>query len=253
MIGGRALVVTAVGQHLPVQLAGQPPDRAAQQPLVGEEDGQASHRLEPLDQVVAADVVLQVAAQETGLGSEPGDEGRLDVAAGHELAMQATPGPGAQRGRVRVPGIAAAEPVPGLPGPPQPGEGGPGGQPVRIRRQPPGPVPVAQVEAPEPGRLGVLPAARVADFPDLPEQPDLARLQLGQARPAPGGERVGRPEPVRPADRGGRVRAGQGQAGRGGEGAQADPLGAQPGPVRRLAGPQLPHHAAEPAEVRGGH
>ena len=162
MIGGRALVVTAVGQHLPVQLAGQPPDRAAQQPLVGEEDGQAGHRLDPLDQVVAADVVLQVAAQEAGVGGERGGEGRLDVAAGHELAVQAAPGPGAQRGRVRVPGVAAAEPVPGLPGPPQPGEGGPGGQPVGVRGQPPGPVPVAQVEAPQPGRVGVLlPSRRV--------------------------------------------------------------------------------------------
>ena len=109
VIGGRALVVAAVGQHLRGQLPGQPPQRQPEQPLVGEEDGQPGQRLEPLDQVVAADVVLQVAAQESRVSRQPGGEIRLDVAARRQSAVQAAPRPGAQRGGVRVPGIAAAE------------------------------------------------------------------------------------------------------------------------------------------------
>ncbi len=91
VVGGRALIVASVGQHLPSQLPGQPPRRQPQQPLVGEEDGQAGQRLEPLDQVVAADVVLQVAAQETRVGRERGGEIRLDVAARHEVTVQPAP------------------------------------------------------------------------------------------------------------------------------------------------------------------
>ena len=65
--------------------------RQPQEPLVGEEDGQADQGLEPLDQVVAADVVLQVPAQESRMGREPGDEVRFDVAASHEIMVQAAP------------------------------------------------------------------------------------------------------------------------------------------------------------------
>ena len=91
VIGGRALVVAAVGQDLPGQLPGQPAHGQPQQPLVGEEDGQAGQGLEALDQVVAADVVLQVAAQETRVSREPGDEVRFDVAASCEITVQAAP------------------------------------------------------------------------------------------------------------------------------------------------------------------
>ena len=91
VIGGRALVVAAVGQNLPGQLPGQTPDRQPQEPLVGEEDGQADQSLEPLDQVVAADVVLQVPAQESRMGREPGDEVGFDVAPGHKIVVKTAP------------------------------------------------------------------------------------------------------------------------------------------------------------------
>ena len=68
-----------------------PPARQPKEPLVGEEDGQADQGLESFDQVVAADVVLQVTAQESRVRPEAGDKIRFDIAAGHELAVQAAP------------------------------------------------------------------------------------------------------------------------------------------------------------------
>ncbi len=83
--------MAAVGQDLPGQLPGQPTKRQLKQPLVGEEDGQAYESLEILDQVVAAEVVLQVSTQESRVSRQPGDEIRLDVAAGREITVQAAP------------------------------------------------------------------------------------------------------------------------------------------------------------------
>ena len=68
VVGRGALVVAAISQHLHAELADQQPQRPAQQRLVAQEDGQPGQRLEVLDQVVAADVGLQVTAQEPGVG-----------------------------------------------------------------------------------------------------------------------------------------------------------------------------------------
>ena len=47
--------------------------------------------LSPFDQVVAADVVLQVAAQESGVRRQPGGEFRFELTAGNQSAVQAAP------------------------------------------------------------------------------------------------------------------------------------------------------------------
>ena len=83
--------MAAVGQDLRAHLPGQPQHRQPQQPLVGEEDSQPDQRLEVLDQVIADDVVLQVAAQEPRVSREPGDEFGFHFAACYEAAVQAAP------------------------------------------------------------------------------------------------------------------------------------------------------------------
>jgi hypothetical protein len=91
VIGRRALVVAAVSQNLSSQLPGQPPQRQPQEPLIGEENGKASQGLESFDQVVAADVVLEVPTQKSRMSREPGDEIRFYVAPGCEVMVQTAP------------------------------------------------------------------------------------------------------------------------------------------------------------------
>ncbi len=271
MVGRGPLVVAAVGQHLDRELAGQQPERPAQQRLVAEEHAEPGQGLEVLDQVVSADVGFQVAAQEPGVRGDPAAEAGLEISARHQVAVQAAPGPGAQRGRVREPRVAGPERAGRLPGSPQPGEHVPRRRAVRLGRQAPRPVPVVQVETPQPRRaglppVGLLPAGQVAERPGDAEEPDLAGPQLREARPVRrrrGGQRRGveRAEAGRPAGRRrarpaappARPRPGQQPLARPRPPVQRGALGAQPGPVRDLGRAQVRGGAAEQRQLPAGH
>ena len=103
VIGGRPLVVTAIGQHLDGDLPAQPAEHAGEQSVVGEEHRQASQCLQVLDEVIAAHVRFQVAAQEARVRGELAAEQSLDRAAGSQGAVDPAEGPGPQRRGVRMP------------------------------------------------------------------------------------------------------------------------------------------------------
>ena len=253
VVGRGTLVVAAVGQHLHGQLGGEPLQRPGEQPLVAQEHAEPGQRLEALDQVIAAHVGLEVAAEEPGVRRDLAQELRLQVAARDQVAVQAAPGPGPQRRGVGQPGVAAAESAGGLPGLPHCGEDAPRGAAVGLGGQAPGPVPVVQVIPPQLRRIGVLPRGWPAQVPDHPEERDPARYQLGEARPALRRDRVERREAGRPAARGDRTRAGQQPLADPRPPVQRGPLGAQPRPVRDLGRPQVHGGAAEQRKLLAVH
>ncbi len=190
VIGGGPLVVTPVRQDLHRQLSGQGVQDGAQLPFVPEEHRETGERLEVLDQVIAADVGLQVPAQEPGVRRQAGQEGVLDRTARDQVAVQPAEGPGPQGRRIGQPGIAAAPPRP---------------SPARTatsRRtrpaRPPGPArrPAAR---PSPSTAGGSARARVrpaAPSPPAPSRP-------GSSAPRPSPRPTGRPghspdQPSRP-------------------------------------------------------
>ena len=209
------------------------------------------------------------------MAGERGGQLRREVAAGGEWRVEAAPGPRPQRGRVGVPGVAPRETGARGPGSPQPREqlAGFPGRAVPRRdvtfsaglgrrrchvtvsagvgpcRERPRPVPVVQVEPPQPGRVMMAPAAWPSQVPGQAQQRDLSRAQLCHRRPRQGEPRVERAVTGRPAHRacGGRRRE-QPLAGLAGC-PQQSPLRAQPGPVRRLPGRHVRGRAAHQREL----
>ena len=99
----RSFVVAAIRQHLHLDLPAQPPDRHGEQRVVAEEDRETGQRLQVLDEMVAADVRLQAAAQETGVRGKLAAKRAFDRAAMDEVAVNPAERPGAERRRVRAP------------------------------------------------------------------------------------------------------------------------------------------------------
>jgi hypothetical protein len=125
VIRGRALVVAAVWQQLDLQLPADPAQGPAEQRVVTEEDRQAGQRLEVLDEVVAPHVGLEVTAQEPGERGQLASVRSLDTAAANQPREQTAERPGAQRGRIRVPGRTATPADRRVPRPPGCAEHGP--------------------------------------------------------------------------------------------------------------------------------
>ena len=109
VVRGRAFVVAAVGEHLYRQLAGEVVAAEGQQVAVAEEHAEADEGLQVLDEVVAADIELDVGSKEAGVHGKLVHEGVVEVAACDQRLVHAAEGPGAQRRRVRMPRVAPAE------------------------------------------------------------------------------------------------------------------------------------------------
>ncbi len=108
MVGGRPLVVTAVGQHLPADLATQPLDPPPVASGVAAGHRQPDQGLEVFDQMVATDVGLQVRPQEGRVPAEVGADGRLGRTAPRERLEQPAQRPRAQGGDIGRPRGAGA-------------------------------------------------------------------------------------------------------------------------------------------------
>jgi hypothetical protein len=251
VIGGRSLVVAAIGEHLNGELAAQPPQRSAQQRVVAEENREPDERLQVLDEVVPPEVGLCVTAEESGVRGELPEHRPLGQAPADQERVDPAQRPGAQGGRVRVPGRAPPGADGRGPRIPQGWKRRPCRRALAARGKPPGPVPVIQVKAPEQrlghhrpvGRRPVGGAGRACrgDHAADTKQAQLARQQRGRARPVPPHDRVERRERCRPSGRPGRARlVGTGEqqlAGKRHPVLQSRPLRAQSGPRGYLAGP----------------
>ena len=184
VVGRRALVVAAVGQHLHGQLAVSSRSARRSSGSSPRKTPRPISAFRSLIRWLPPTSDSRCRRRNPACAASSRAELGVEVGPGDQVAVQAAPGPGAQRRGVRQPRVAAAEGAGRLPRPPQPGEHLPCGRAVRLGGQAPGPVPVVQVKAPQLRRVGLLPVAERSC--GHAEQPDLARPQLGQARPVPG-------------------------------------------------------------------